>query len=79
MRNYILVEHIQGRNYNEIEQSLMFCQYIDVEAYQSAKQRCIDEIVYQTYGDKPIQNADLHMDVLPITVAKYHAQAPSTR
>ena len=79
MRNYILVEHIQGGNYNETEQSLMFCQYIDVDTYHSAKQRCIDEIVYETHGDKPIQNADLHMDALPITVAKYHAQTPSTR
>ena len=78
MRNFVLVEHIQGRNYNDKEQSLMFCQYIDIDTYFSDKQRCIDEIIYQTHGDRPIQNADLLMDALPITVAKYHAQMSST-
>lgn len=56
----------------------MFCQYIDVEAYRPAKQRCIDEIIFQTHGGQPIQNTDRLLDALPITIAKYHSQTPST-
>lgn len=46
MHNYILDEHVQGRNYNDNEQSLMFYQYIDIETYFSAKQPCIDGIIF---------------------------------
>lgn len=69
--HFLLVEHIQGRTYAEREQSFLFCQYIDVESYHQAKERCNNEIVFQTQGNKSIQDNDLDLDSLPITILKY--------
>ena len=74
VRHFLLVEHIQGRDYAEREQSLLFCQQLDVESYRLAKERCINEIVFQTQGNKNIQDQDLLLDSIPITIVKYQKE-----
>ena len=73
MRNYILLQRIQQRAYDDKEQSFLFLQYVDTIEYDTAKSRAVQEIISQTYRNAPIQDPNLLIDSLPITLQQYRS------
>ena len=78
--HYILTQHIKQRQFDEIEQSIMFLNNIDVSKYAEAKQRALTEISHNTHPSNPgkLSDPNLQLDSLPTTIEQYQTQANTT-